>query len=255
MAKRLPPTVKDTNAARASRCSVCGGAIVPREEGRGERYPKMLVCRRCHASSAVRARAAETTERLSRNPLPSPWRQPSRRHFRSRDSDAPEISHERLPALLGLFRADREIERYPVEESVVAPANRRGRHRCFLLRCGSGSLALIWNAARRSGHSSSRSGSGYTMGKPVGKGSGPRRRADRSSSASNGAAGSAGAQPRSRRASSSRRSPSGCRSGWTWVSTQIPSIPKPSVTTRLAVFRPTPFRVRSSSRSEGTCPS
>ena len=49
MAKRLPPTKKATNAARAFRCILCGGAVVPREEGREERYPKMLVCRRCHA--------------------------------------------------------------------------------------------------------------------------------------------------------------------------------------------------------------
>jgi len=38
----------------------------------------------------------------------------------------------------------------------------------------------------------------------------------------------------------------------TWVSTQMPGLPKPMVTTRLAVFLPTPFSFRSSSISSGT---
>src|SRR5208337_2723181 len=39
---------------------------------------------------------------------------------------------------------------------------------------------------------------------------------------------------------------------WTWVSTAMPGRPKPSVITILAVFRPTPLMVSSSSRVSGT---
>src|SRR3972149_920244 len=38
---------------------------------------------------------------------------------------------------------------------------------------------------------------------------------------------------------------------WTCVSTQIPAFPKPTVTTRFAVFLPTPFNFKSSSKSSG----
>ena len=41
---------------------------------------------------------------------------------------------------------------------------------------------------------------------------------------------------------------------WTCVSTQMPGFPYPTVTTRFAVFRPTPLRVRRSSIVSGTLP-
>lgn len=49
MAKRLQEVTKPGPENGTLRCTVCGGTVAPRDEGRAGRYPKMLVCRCCHA--------------------------------------------------------------------------------------------------------------------------------------------------------------------------------------------------------------